>query len=70
MSFEDAATISLTASTAVCGLYAVGGPELCPPWEEGGRGRYADQPIVILGAGSNVGTHGACVRDSTHIVVS
>ena len=56
--------------TAATGLYAktgkpTGGANLFPPWEDGGRDRYSGEPIVILGAGSNVGLHGESDRQLT-----
>ena len=35
-----------------------GGAGLTPPWEEGGRGKYADQPILILGGSTAIGQPG------------
>ena len=52
--------------TAAVGLYGkkssegTSGAELYPPWEEGGKNKYAGEPIVIFGAGSNVGCHSKC----------
>ena len=50
-------------ATAAVGLYGkktdgTSGAELYPPWEDGGRDKYAGQPILVIGAGSNVGCHG------------
>ncbi|KAI0091066.1 GroES-like protein [Irpex rosettiformis] len=60
---DQAATIPLVLATAVLGLYgskASGsargdGAGLTPPWEEGGRGKYAGQPILVIGGSSAVG---------------
>ncbi|KIP06233.1 hypothetical protein PHLGIDRAFT_91081 [Phlebiopsis gigantea 11061_1 CR5-6] len=62
LSFDEASTIPLTMATAALGLYnksiqPFGGAALSPPWEEGGRGKYAGQPIVVLGGASSVGQH-------------
>ncbi|KAI0033328.1 GroES-like protein [Vararia minispora EC-137] len=64
MSFEEASTIPLALATSAVGLYhtisesgldgPMGGIELTPPWE-GGTGKYAGQPILILGGSSSVG---------------
>ena len=41
------------------GLYhREGGPQLTPPWAEGGKGKYAGTPIVILGGAGAVGSMG------------
>ncbi|TFY82414.1 hypothetical protein EWM64_g1604 [Hericium alpestre] len=59
LSFDEAATLPVSFTTAAVGLYAPkskhGGAALTPFWEEGGMGKYADQPIVILGGSSCVG---------------
>ena len=62
LSFDEAATIPLGLATAATGLFnesakssSVG---LYPPWEDGGRGKYAGQPILILGGASSVGQYG------------
>ncbi|KAI0342588.1 medium-chain dehydrogenase/reductase like protein [Trametopsis cervina] len=62
LSFDQAATIPLALATAAFGFYskkatlpARGGAELAPVWEEGGRGKYAGQPILIIGGSSSVG---------------
>lgn len=42
-----------------------GGLELFPPWEEGGRGKYSGQPILITGGSTSVGQfgeHDLCLR--------
>ncbi|EKM58613.1 uncharacterized protein PHACADRAFT_253077 [Phanerochaete carnosa HHB-10118-sp] len=62
ITLDQAATIPLTMATAALGLYdkkqkPFGGIGLTPPWEEGGRGKYAGEPIVILGGASGVGQH-------------
>lgn len=35
-----------------------GGAALTPFWREGGRGKYANQPILILGGASSLGQYG------------
>ena len=50
-------------ATAALALYnkkqqPFGGAALTPPWVEGGRGKYAGQPIVITGGSTSVGQHG------------
>ncbi|KAA1476193.1 GroES-like protein [Dentipellis sp. KUC8613] len=59
LSFDDAATLPVSFATAAVGLYAPkskrGGAGLTPFWEDGGRGKYASEPIVILGGSSCVG---------------
>jgi len=62
MSFDEAASIPLGLDTAAFALYSrhevavakfsVG---LYPPWEEGGRGKYAGKPLVVIGGASSVG---------------
>ena len=62
ISFEEGASISLGLATAVVGLYAIrldaGSKRLTPPWEEGGKGLYKNQPIVITGGSTSVGQFG------------
>ena len=62
MTFEDAASMPLCLTTAVVGLYAARtqkeAPQLLPPWIEGGRDKYKDEPIVIFGGASSVGQFG------------
>ncbi|KAI0783908.1 GroES-like protein [Irpex lacteus] len=62
LSLEQGATIPLALATAAFGLYSgqiptgeLRGVELTPSWEEGGRGKYAGQPILIVGGSSAVG---------------
>lgn len=62
ITLDQAATIPLTMATAALGLYdkrqkPTGGLGLTPPWVEGGRGKYAGEPIVIMGGASGVGQH-------------
>ena len=64
MTFDQAASISVTLTTAAVGLYHSRkdgyGAGLLPPWEAGGRGKYAGQAIVIFGGASSVGQFGQC----------
>ncbi|KAI0033277.1 GroES-like protein [Vararia minispora EC-137] len=59
LTYEQAATVPLGFSTAAVGLYAPfaprGGAGLTPPWEEGGRGKYAGKPALVIGGASSVG---------------
>ncbi|GJE88772.1 zinc-binding alcohol dehydrogenase family protein [Phanerochaete sordida] len=60
VSFDEAATIPSTLATAVLGMYGPkrrpnGGIALTPPWEEGGRGKYAGEPFIVVGGASCVG---------------
>ncbi|KAI0080785.1 GroES-like protein [Panus rudis PR-1116 ss-1] len=64
ISFDQAATIPIGLATAVNGLYGDFTPQeersgagLTPFWREGGRGMYADQPILIFGGSSSVGQY-------------
>ncbi|EPT05359.1 NAD-binding protein [Fomitopsis schrenkii] len=59
---DQAGSLPLGLNTAVFGLYdyedgGIGNCGLAPPWEEGGRDKYAGQPILILGGASSVGQH-------------
>lgn len=64
MSFEDAATIPLTLSTAAVGLYQEGnrGAGLVAPWEKGGVNKYVRKPIVIFGGASSNGLFGEYLK--------
>lgn len=61
ITFDQAATIPLALATSAVALYhdpedAVNGTcGLTPPWEEGGRGKYAGQPAVVFAGASSVG---------------
>ncbi|CAL1711139.1 unnamed protein product [Somion occarium] len=64
ISFDEAATLPCCLMTAAIGLYAGfvphllrGGASLTPFWAEGGRGKYAGQPIVIFGGATSVGQY-------------
>ena len=64
MTFDQAATIPLALATSSVALYHSGENAngetfgLTPPWEEGGSGKYAGQPAVILGGAGSVGQKG------------
>ncbi|KAA1467072.1 NAD(P)-binding protein [Dentipellis sp. KUC8613] len=59
LSFEQAATFPLCLTTAAIGLYAPyaprGGVALTAPWQEGGLGKYKDQPALVIGGSGSVG---------------
>ncbi|KAI0027304.1 GroES-like protein [Vararia minispora EC-137] len=63
VTFDQAATLPLALATAAIGMYEArsepgaisGGAGYTAPWEEGGRGKYAGQPIIISGGASSVG---------------
>ncbi|KAI0686767.1 GroES-like protein [Cytidiella melzeri] len=62
LSFEEAATLPAAVTTAAYGLYSKrpsggerGGAGLTPAWQEGGRGKYTGQPILVIGGSSAVG---------------
>ncbi|KAI0925499.1 hypothetical protein AcV5_008220 [Taiwanofungus camphoratus] len=59
VSFEQAATIPVGLATAAFGLFnqqvESGSAGLCPPWEDGGRGKYVGKPLVIFGGSTSVG---------------
>ncbi|KAI0283553.1 GroES-like protein [Russula brevipes] len=61
LTFDQASTIPLGLTTAAVGLYEKrkerGGVGLVAPWVDGGRGRYAGQPIYIPGGSSSVGQY-------------
>ena len=58
----------LCMATAAIGLYQGEnvrgglGVGLTPPWNEGGLGKYAGQPILIAGGASAVGQYGTHPR--------
>lgn len=67
LSFDEAATIPVGVATATVGFYspnAVQSATLVAPWKEGGRGKYADQPILIIGGSAAVGQSGESTHDS------
>lgn len=64
ISFDQAATLPVAICTSAVSLYhdgvnVHGGTcGLTPPWEEGGRGKYHDQPTVVFGGAGSVGQAG------------
>jgi len=58
LDFDQAATVPLGFDTAAVGLYSDQlGAGLTPPWVEGGQGKYASKPILIMGGSSSVGLY-------------
>ncbi|KAI5120696.1 hypothetical protein M0805_007659 [Coniferiporia weirii] len=61
VSFDQGASVPLGFATAAVGLYrSRTQPNLhkfAPPWQEGGKGLYAGQPIVIFGGSTSVGQY-------------
>ncbi|KAI5120695.1 hypothetical protein M0805_007658 [Coniferiporia weirii] len=61
ISFDQAASIPLGLATATIGLYRdrtqPSLQKLTPPWEEGGKGLYSGQPIIIFGGSTSVGQY-------------
>ncbi|KAF7789620.1 hypothetical protein EIP86_000566 [Pleurotus ostreatoroseus] len=55
---DQAAAVPLAFNTAAVGLYCQpgdrGGAALAPFWQDGGRGKYAGQPILILGGSTSI----------------
>lgn len=64
MSFEQAASIATGFNPFAVATYAQQpqGLALTPPFEEGGLGKYANQPIVIMGGASSLGQYGTFAR--------
>ena len=58
VSFEQASTIPVASAAAFVALYGSGTP-FDAPWTDGGRGKYAGKPALILGGASSVGQYGA-----------
>ena len=57
ISFEDGASLPLAYSTAAVGVYyQAGEPRFVPLWAEGGKNKFANTPIVILGGASVIGS--------------
>ncbi|KAG8213338.1 chaperonin 10-like protein [Butyriboletus roseoflavus] len=58
LTVDDATTVPLGFDTAAVGLYSDQlGAGLTPPWVEGGQGKYAGEPILIMGGSSSVGMY-------------
>ncbi len=70
ISFDEAATIPSGLATAVFPLYNPTGNEifssakLLPPWVEGGRGKYAGMPILVIAGASSIGQFGLSMPPS------
>ncbi|KAF9232957.1 chaperonin 10-like protein [Melanogaster broomeanus] len=58
LNFDQAATVPLAFDTAAVGLYSEQlGAGLTPPWVQGGPGKYAGNPILVMGGSSSVGSY-------------
>jgi len=61
ISFDQASTLGITGSTAAMGMYHTRegnlGAGLLAPWREGGRGKYARQPFLVMGGSASVGQY-------------
>ncbi|EKM58626.1 uncharacterized protein PHACADRAFT_207435 [Phanerochaete carnosa HHB-10118-sp] len=58
LTLDQASAIPAAVATASLGLYShneADGIALTAPWEEGGRGKYTGEPILIIGGSSAVG---------------
>ncbi|KAF8138742.1 chaperonin 10-like protein [Boletus edulis] len=60
ISFEQAASVSAGFTPFAVATYAQqpAGLGFTPPFEEGGLGKYANQPIVIMGGAGSLGQYG------------
>ncbi|EJF64045.1 GroES-like protein [Dichomitus squalens LYAD-421 SS1] len=57
ISFDEAATLPTALVSSAVALYSQpGAGEYVPPWAEGGKGKYAGQPLVIIGGSSVIGS--------------
>ncbi|KAH7924057.1 GroES-like protein [Leucogyrophana mollusca] len=68
ISLDQAASISAGIAPPALGLYAQQpqGLDLLAPWEEGGKGKYNGQPIIVVGGASSLGQYG--YLGATHII--
>ncbi|KAH8091371.1 GroES-like protein [Cristinia sonorae] len=61
ITFDQAASIPVGLGAAFVGLYGQpierGGAGLVAPWQNGGLGKYAGQPIVVFGGSTSVGQY-------------
>ncbi|OCH90831.1 GroES-like protein [Obba rivulosa] len=60
VSVDAAATVPLGLATAALGLfdqYCDASAKLFPPWDLGGRGKYAGQPFMVFGGSGSVGQY-------------
>lgn len=63
LTFDQAASVPVSPATTALDLYnkkaqPYGGLGLSLPWEKDGRGKYAGQPIMIMGGAAAVGQYG------------
>ncbi|RDX56944.1 GroES-like protein [Lentinus brumalis] len=57
ISFDQAASLPMAVGTASIGLYHPhGATKFVAPWAEGGKGKYAGTPLVVIGGSSAVGS--------------
>ncbi|OCH89713.1 GroES-like protein [Obba rivulosa] len=57
ITLDQAATIPLGLATAAIALFDAGSAGFPPPWEEEGRGKFSDKPIVVFGGAASVGQY-------------
>ncbi|KAH8074798.1 GroES-like protein [Cristinia sonorae] len=61
ITFDQAASIPVGLGATFVGLYGKsierGGAGLVAPWQDGGVGKYAGQPIVVFGGSTSVGQY-------------
>ncbi|KAH8074799.1 GroES-like protein [Cristinia sonorae] len=60
ITFDQAASIPVGLGATFIGLYGklnVRGAGLVAPWQDGGLGKYAGQPIVVFGGSTSVGQY-------------
>ncbi|TBU29361.1 GroES-like protein [Dichomitus squalens] len=67
ISFDQAASVPLCLATVVTGIWAqeegARSAKLTPPWEEGGKVKYAGDVAIIIGGSSSVGQYAIqCAR--------
>jgi len=58
VTLDQASTLPVGLATAALSFYSrkdAGGIALTAPWEEGGRGKYTGEPILVIGGASAVG---------------
>lgn len=60
ITLDEAASIPVSLATAALAFYnpKPAGCGLEFPWEVVGRGKYSDQPLLVIGGASSVGQHG------------
>ncbi|KAF7789621.1 hypothetical protein EIP86_000567 [Pleurotus ostreatoroseus] len=73
LTLDQAASVPQAFDTALIGLYCHpennGGANLTPFWRDGGRGKYAEQPILVLGGSASISQPGKLL-DSSLITLS